>query len=117
MTLTRRNLLAGAAVLTFLPHATFATAAAETEAMLSLLPDRKAAARLGETWVQQENQRPDTVLESLQRRLSGGDAGRLRDAVTDDFRTGAVVNLQGWQIARTQAELCALAYFASVGSL
>ena len=117
MTLTRRSLLACAALITLLPRTAFAAATAETEAMLSLLPDRNAAAKLGEAWVQLGHQRPETILESLQRRLNGGDTGKLRDAMAEDFRNGAVVKVEGWQIARTQAELCALAYFAATGSL
>lgn len=124
MTLTRRSLLAGAAMLTLLPRTAFAAAAAETEAMLSLLPDRNAAARLGASWLRQEHKALGEIVGSLQQRLrwsSDADAitfrHNLANAIADDFRNGAVVKVEGWQIARTQAELCALAYFATEGSL
>jgi len=116
MTMSRRCLLAGAAALPFAPQVAFA-AVDETEALLTLLADREAAARLGAAWVQQEPRPADALLRSLQQRLGGGDAVKLRDAVAEDFRNGAVVNIEGWQIARTQAELCALAYLQKVGSL
>jgi|AraplaMF_Col_mMF_1032025.scaffolds.fasta_scaffold00012_220 hypothetical protein len=116
MSMTRRRLLAAVAAVALLPSQAFASAADAAEGMLSLLPDRNAAAKLGETWVRQENPRPDAVMQSLQQRLNGGDAGKLRNAIAEDFRNGAVVKIEGWQIARTQAELCALAYFAIKGS-
>jgi len=117
MTMTRRHLLAGLAVLALLPRHAFAAALDETETMLALLPDRDSAAKLGRSWVDQEHPQAEAVLSSLRQRLSGGDAGKLRDAITEDYRNGAVVKVEGWQIARTQAELCALAYFAATGSL
>jgi hypothetical protein len=117
MTISRRHLLVGAAVLALLPGQALDAAVNDREALLALLPDREAAARIGETWIEQEQQRPDAVLQSLKQRLNGGDAEKLRDAIAEDFRNGAVVKIEGWQIARTQAELCALAYFATTGSL
>jgi len=116
MTISRRRLLAGAAVLALLPRHGFA-AIDQSEALLALLPDRAAAAQLGQIWVDRQHPRADAVLASLQQRLNGADAAKLRDAVAEDFRCGAVVKIEGWQIARTQAELCALAYFSTVGSL
>jgi hypothetical protein len=116
MMLTRRHFLAAAAVLTLWPRNLLA-ATSGTEAILSLLPDRNAAAKLGETWVLQERLQPDAIWPGLQQRLGGGDAGKLHAAIAEDFRNGAVVGIEGWQIARTQAELCALAYFSAAGSL
>jgi hypothetical protein len=117
MTISRRHLLAGAAVLLLWPHGLSAAVTDQAEALLDLLPDRKTAARLGEVWVQQEHTQAGDVLQGLQQRLGRGDPGKLRDAIADDFRNGSVVKVEGWQIARTQAELCALAYFATTGSL
>jgi hypothetical protein len=124
MTLTRRHLLAGAAALMLGPSDVFAASSGQTEAMLALLPDRDAAAKLGSSWVQQERKEPGEVLESLQQRLRwspDANAGTFRhnlaNAIADDFRSGAVVKVEGWQIARTQAELCALAYFAASGRM
>jgi hypothetical protein len=124
MILSRRHLLAGAVALVLLPRSAFAALNDQTEALLALLPDRDAAAKLGARWVQREQKQPGDVLESLQQRLGwsrDADGTTLRhalaNAIADDFRNGTVVNLEGWQIARTQAELCALAYFAATGSL
>ena len=117
MTVSRRRLLAAAAVLLLGPRRGFAAAVDEAEALLALLPDRNAAAKLGEIWVQQEHPQASDVLQNLRQRLGGGDAARLRDAVAEDFRNGTVVNLVGWRVARTQAELCTLAYFSVTNSL
>jgi hypothetical protein len=117
MTMTRRHLLAGIAALALLPREAFAAAVEETGTLLELLPDPDAAARLGKTWIDQEHPQAGALLQGLRHRLGGGDAGKLRDAIAADFRGGAVVKVEGWQIARTQAELCALAYFAKTGSL
>ena len=117
MTMTRRQLITGLALLAVLPRRAFAAGVDETDSLLALLPDREAAAKLGRSWVDQEHPQPDAVLTSLRQRLSGGDAGKLRDAIAEDFHNGAVVKVEGWQIARTQAELCALAYFATTGRL
>jgi hypothetical protein len=116
MTMTRRHLLLGSALLALLPGGAFAAAVNDSETLLALLPDREAAARIGETWVGQEQLRPDAVLQSLKQRLNGDDAGKLRNVIAEDFRSGSVVKIEGWQIARTQAELCALAYFATTSS-
>jgi hypothetical protein len=130
MNVSRRPLLVGAASLMLWPRNVFAAPTAQIEALLSLLPDRNAAARLGARWVQQEHKEAGEIVTNLQRRLGASsatdatdatDATALRrslaNAIGDDFRGGAVVKVEGWQIARTQVELCALAYFASTGSL
>ncbi len=122
MMVSRRLLLAGAAVLMLRPRKVFAAPVEQTEAMLSLLPDREAAARLGQHWAQQAQKEPGAILESLQQRLRWSPdvpattfRSNLADAIADDFRSGAVVEVEGWQLAETQAELCALAYFAAAG--
>jgi hypothetical protein len=122
MMLARRSLLAGAAALTLWPRGLFAAPADQAEAMLALLADRNAAARLGARWVEQEHQEPGEVLDSLQQRLrwsTDADATTFRhnlaNAIADDFRNSEVVKVEGWQLAKTQAELCALAYFAAAG--
>ena len=117
MTMTRRHLLVGAAVLTLMPQSALAAPGDETEAMLALLPDRDAAARLGGLWIAQEPAEPNAVLDRLNQRLRPDLRQSLADAIADDFRNGAVVKVDGWQIARTQAELCALAYFAAANRL
>jgi hypothetical protein len=124
MKASRREILSGAASLMLWPRDAFAAATAQTEALLALLPDRNAAARLGASWVQQEHKEAREIVANLQQRLgstTGTDATALRrnlaNAIGADFHTGAVVHVEGWRIARTQAELCALAYFATTGSL
>lgn len=124
MIVSRRHLLAGTAVFMLSPRLAFAALNDPAEAMLTLLPDRDAAARLGAGWMRQERKEPSALLQSLQQKLRwsrGTDGTALRhalaNAIDDDFRNGIVVRIAGWQIARTQAELCALAYFAATGSL
>ena len=124
MKLSRRDLLAGAAAFALWPQKVSAAPTDHTEAMLTLLPDRNAAARLGADWVGHEQKEPAAILQSLQQRLRwspDADAAtvhrNLANAIGSDFRTGDIVAVEGWQIARTQAELCALAYFATTGSL
>ena len=122
MIVSRRHLLAGAAMFMLSPRSAFAARNDQTEALLALLPDRDAAAKLGARWMQQQHKEPGEILESLQQRLhwsQDADATTFRhnlaNAIADDFRSGAVVKLEGWQVAETQAELCALAYFAAAG--
>lgn len=124
MRLNRRHLLAGAAVLILWPRELCAASTAETEAMLSLLPDRNAAAKLGASWMEQAQKDPGEIVASLQQRLRWSTdtsettfRHNLANAISDDFRSGAVVKVEGWQLARTQVELCALAYFAKTGKL
>ncbi len=122
MNLNRRHMLAGAALLLLWPRHAFAGATAETEAMLDLLPDREAAVKLGGLWVGSGRTQPAEILESLQPKLRWSAAvnpgtfrHNLANAIGDDFRSGRVVKVEGWQLAKTQAELCALAYFAAEG--
>jgi hypothetical protein len=122
MMLSRRHVLAGAAVFMLSPRLAFAALNDQTAALLALLPDRDPAAKLGARWVQQDHKEPGEILESLQQRLhwspdADGTTFRhnLANAIADDFRSGAVVKVEGWQVAETQAELCALAYFAAAG--
>src|SRR4051812_39857465 len=124
MSVSRRQLLAACAGLLVSPSPVLAGSTSEAEALLALLPDRMAAARLSARWVQQERKEPGEIRENLQRKVrrsSDADATTLRrdlaDAVREDFQHGTVVKVEGWEIARTQAELCALAYFWTAGRL
>ena len=118
MRLSRRDLLVGVAALGLFPQLARASEVEGKDALLSLLEDRKSAATLGGLWMKENAPQPGEVLARLQARLgAAGDAEALRRAVTEDFRTGTVVTIEGWQIAETQAELCALAYFAETGKL
>jgi hypothetical protein len=119
MMLNRRLLLAGAAML-ILSRRAFAGSNQQTEALLALLPDRNAAAKIGAVWVEEAHKEPGEIFESLQRRLRWSadiDMTTLRhnlaNAVGDDFGSGSVIRVADWQVAKTQAELCALAYFAT----
>jgi hypothetical protein len=119
MRLSRRHLLAGTALLAVSPQRVFAAAAEQTEALLALLPDRVAAAEFGARWMEQAPKEADAILDSLRQRLRwspGTHVTTLRHnlaiAIGDDFRSGRIVKVEGWQIARTSAELGALAHFA-----
>lgn len=122
MTLSRRNLLTGAAAIVLWPRCVRAGATDQADAMLALLPDRAAAVKLGAQWIAQERAEPEQILDSLQRKLRwSADADtttfrrNLANAIADDFHNGEVVKVEGWQLAKTHAELCALAYFAAAG--
>ena len=119
----RRAFIVGAAFLGIdltAPEA-FAAAPGAAETMLSILGDRKAAAAFGAVWLVQGTRQPDAVLAALQARLrklgwmGEAEADHLRGlfnaAVADDYRTGSMVTVDGWLVAESQAELCALAYF------
>jgi hypothetical protein len=130
-TISRRDVLAGACALAFAVNGTalpaFASEPTAKQALLSLLSDQSKAAVIGSAWVQQnhQNPKPDSVMNDLAISLhQQGWAGNLdvndlrtkfAGAVQADYRNGNVVTIQGWQIARTQAELCALAYFSTAG--
>lgn len=100
-----------------------------TETLLSVVGDRRSAAALGEDWV--DHQPIGIKAGDLAAHLSEvlhaqGWSGsndpaeikqRFNAAVRADFRRGETATVAGWQLARSQAELCALAYFASVGLL
>ena len=118
MTMTRRGLLIGVSALGLLPRFARASEVDMKGALLSLLEDRKSAATLGELWLKEHARQPGEILARLEARLgAAGDTGALHRAVTEDYRAGMVVTVEGWQIAETQAELCALAYFAEAGRL
>jgi hypothetical protein len=134
MDLSRRELCTGFAALWLgfgmAPRLAEAGESDASVALLSLLPDRAEAAAIGSAWLDQEGLKsrpPAGILASLTQRLQrqgwsgAADPAELRKrlaaAVQADFSDRAVVSVEGWQIARTQAELCALAYFSTTGSL
>ena len=96
------------------------------EALLQSLADRRHAAEIGKAWVQQYRlgfMPAKLVADRLSQRLRAygwqedSDSRRLRQslaaAVRQDFLDGSVIDVRGWQIARTQAELCVLAHLDS----
>ena len=119
----RRDFMVGVALLGvgLRTQDVFAAAPGTAETLLSILGDRKAAVAFGAAWLTQDAQQPHAVLAALQLRMQKlgwrgeADAERLRGlfntAVADDYRTGTMVAIDGWMVAESQAELCALAYF------
>ncbi|MDY0882999.1 hypothetical protein ACFPL7_08565 [Dongia soli] len=96
------------------------------EALLQSLMDRHHAAEIGKAWAQQYRLGfvpAKLVADRLSQRLraygwhENGDMRGLRQslaaAVRQDFLEGSIVDVRGWQIARTQAELCVLAHLNS----
>jgi hypothetical protein len=95
---------------------------AEIDALLALLPDARAAAKLGAIWLGRHGELAgswDALPIRVTARLAqsawrGGTIDALRAQVASivqtDFATGAIENVDGWRISRFQAELCALAY-------
>ena len=97
--------------------------AALRETLLQVLADRGQAAEIGKAWMKQYKigfMPAATLANRLARQLQAhgwndpADAAQLRQAlagaVRNDFLHGSVVDVRGWQIARTHATLCALAH-------
>lgn len=92
------------------------------------LPDLDAAAELGRVYLQRhplqrhppEHRSGREDLDALERRLFRLEAGQrvtkpdpeslrwLAERVRSDFLAGRVVDVLGWQLAKTEIELCAL---------
>ena len=115
----RRGLLAGVAA--GLAVGALATpgggAAAARDALALLVPDPGAGAGIAAAYLRRVPDAP-TRLGALRDRLAGldhpGDARAwLAAARRDDFAAGEVLVLDGWVLARAEAELLALA--ATVG--
>jgi len=130
--LTRRGLLgslAAAGMLLAAERRPSADTLDLTQTLLSVVSDRRSAAALGESWI--DHRRGGIKAVELVNHLSevlhaqgwsgSADPAELRQrfnaTVRADFRHGETVTVAGWQLARSQAELCALAYFASAGLL
>jgi hypothetical protein len=108
-------------------HPVSADAPGLTETLLSVVDDRRSAAALGESWI--DHRRGRTQPARLAEHLAGvlreqgwsgaNDPAELRQrfnaAVRADYQNGETVTVAGWQLAKTQAELCALAYYATAG--
>jgi len=89
--------------------------------LASLLTDKEGAARLGVLLMQVHSlpRETETIAANIGRRLKStgwtkdGTPAELRDAlaarIRQDYVHGDMVDLSGWQLARTSAELCALA--------
>ena len=129
---SRRTLLgalAASAALAALPQQAQASSTDVTETLLSFIDDRRSAATLGQIWIRADHPHasPAGVVSRLTATLQAeGWSGskdpaelrlRFNEAVRADYKNGETVAVEGWQIARTQAELCALAYFATQGIL
>ena len=131
MSHSRRGVIAGLVALGLLPRVGTAQAseAVMADALLALLDDREQAASLGATWLMQRNHAPapgallNALTADLRKRGWDGNTGpdalrrALAATVADDYRSGDLITISGWQIARTQAALCALAFFAGTGRL
>jgi hypothetical protein len=126
--ISRRALLAALAAGAVLVPTTIASAGEADIAalLLSLLSDRGLAAVVGAHWAKSGGHAtPSDTLNRLMDRLRrAGWAGgidrddlqlRFKAAVEADYQAGDLVAINAWQIARTQAELCALAYYQSTG--
>jgi hypothetical protein len=94
------------------------------QASSAYLADRTDAVRaIGEAYLRQLGRQPDreailaaarASLESIRRARDERDAIRaLERAVRDDFERGHTVQLEGWILSRTEAEICALTLLGS----
>jgi hypothetical protein len=87
------------------------------------LPDLDAARALGSLYL--DNQPDRKELRTLEQRIFQLEPGQsadepnpetlrwLNEQVRSDFSTGRVVDVSGWRLAKTEAELCALAALAT----
>lgn len=94
--------------------------------LVGTLADPEAAAEIGATWL---STRADPQAETfraalaakLRARTIGPDADdtaladALRALKRRDFLDGNLIDIEGWQLARTEAELCALAALVRAG--
>ena len=90
-------------------------------ALAGLIVDMDAAARLGRQWRKKSPgpNEPHVIAASIGKRLiphgwtNEGSPDDLRNAliarIRRDYATNDMVGISGWQLARTSAELCALA--------
>jgi hypothetical protein len=123
---TRRTLLCAAAPLAF-AAATTASAAVpgRSQRLTAIFADRRAAAELGlAVWpTLPAATTEDSLIEAILGRHAGlaellaegppeALAAALRRAVDADFAAGRTHLVDGWVLARTEAELCALARLA-----
>jgi hypothetical protein len=89
--------------------------------LLALLPDRRAAAKIGTAWLSRHSALADSW-DALPKRVAerlagagwhGGNIDTLRalaaNIIRADFEKGAIEDVDGWRISRFQAELCGLA--------
>jgi hypothetical protein len=125
--ISRRTAIAGlsGACVGGLPWNAVAGTADLTQTLLSVVDDRRTAAALGKSWIDHRRggikaaDLADHLADLLRAQGWTGAADRaelrrsFNAAVRADYRNGETVTVAGWQLARTQAELCALAYFAS----
>jgi len=130
--ISRRAAIAGlaAALALQLPHHAMAGTSELSETLLSVVDDRRAAAAIGEFWIQHKRgggPNPASLVNNLADMLhaqgwsGSSDPAELRRlfdaAARADYQRGETVTVAGWQLARSQANLCALAYFSTAGLL
>ncbi|MDR3499329.1 MAG: hypothetical protein P4L72_08895 [Parvibaculum sp.] len=89
--------------------------------LISMLSDPQGAAEIGQRWVEAAGREPNTqaLAHKIAKRLRahgwhpGAAPEEMRAAlaarIRHDFEHGDMVDVSGWQISRTSAELCALA--------
>jgi hypothetical protein len=121
-------ILAGVAAATAALPAAFIATRDRTENLpeeiLSLLSDRAGAAEIGRRWMAATGrpQEASALAQKIAKRLrangwrADGDGESLHAAmaaqIRQEFRRDDLIDIAGWQITRTSAELCALAAVA-----
>jgi hypothetical protein len=125
--ISRRNvlILGGVAIVAGAVPASFSYFEPDSDQLadnlVSLLGDRKAAARLGLLWAENggKPREPKAIAATIAKRLQPLGWSRsstpeaTRDAIAarirQDYARNDMISVAGWQLARTGAELCALA--------
>jgi hypothetical protein len=125
-TISRRNvlILGGVAILTAALPISFPLLERETgdlaDELLAMLADPEGAAAIGRRWIETAGpEKQKAVAAKIAKRLRthgwepGGTPEQMRDAlaarIRHDFQHGEMVEVAGWQMSRTSAELCLLA--------
>lgn len=125
--ISRRNvlILGGVAIVAGAVPASFSYFEPDSDQLadnlVSLLGDRKAAARLGLLWADNggKPREPKVIAATIAKRLqplgwhTSSTPEATRDAIAarirQDYARNDMISVAGWQLARTGAELCALA--------
>jgi len=116
MTITRRALTAGAAMLAALGVLRRDDIAAAERALLAALSDRDTAARIGRALAMDHRQLAVAILAGVNMSATaaaGADTkvirAKLAQAIRQDYAAGLTIKRDGWLLTITEARLCALA--------
>lgn len=112
MKASRRHFVAGAALIPVV--SVIVQPAGSYRELTDLVVDHKAACEIGARFLQGNPVTANELHHSIVRRLEPPDtstvglASRIADSIRRDFAERRVVRVDGWVLARTEAEICGL---------